>query len=179
MFPFKLPGNLLHINGTLILSDVGSHMFHSVVYHSSQAFNLWVLYCKSTFIRKEKKPAGGGTRCLQCPIEIKCPYSAKKIYLDPAPTKPRWPMSPVCDIEDGPGGYLFNLTKAIETGLIKVYLCIKEKTKSRLVVVYESWWSYFENVWTIKQAYGYYHEMYPCSVGLYMLLIYDIKEFNS
>lgn len=47
-------------------------------------------------------------------------------------------MSPVCDIEDGPGGYLSNLTKAIETGLIKVYLCFKEKTKSRLVVVYES-----------------------------------------
>ncbi|XP_069991140.1 trans-1,2-dihydrobenzene-1,2-diol dehydrogenase-like isoform X3 [Penaeus vannamei] len=66
--------------------------------------------------RKEKKPAGGGTRCLQCPIETKCPYSAKKIYLDPAPTKPRWPMSPVCDIEDGPGGYLANLTKALETG---------------------------------------------------------------
>lgn len=66
--------------------------------------------------RQEKKPAGGGTRCLQCPVEATCPYSAKKIYLDPAPERPRWPMSVVCDIEDAPGGYLQKLKEAIDTG---------------------------------------------------------------
>jgi predicted dehydrogenase len=31
--------------------------------------------------RPEEKPAGAGKRCLDCAIEPKCPYSAKKIYL--------------------------------------------------------------------------------------------------
>ncbi|XP_042217804.1 uncharacterized protein LOC121863286 isoform X2 [Homarus americanus] len=66
--------------------------------------------------RKEKKPEGAGDRCLQCPVEASCAYSAKKIYLDPAPSKPRWPMSVVCDIEDPPEGYLGKLKEAIETG---------------------------------------------------------------
>lgn len=79
-------------------------------------------------------------------------------------------MSPVCDIEDGPGGYLANLTKALETGLIKIcdILCDEEKGKSGLVIVHKSSWSYFENVWTIKQTYDLYHEIYPCSIGWYV-----------
>lgn len=71
--------------------------------------------------RKEKKPAGGGTRCLQCQVEATCPYSAKKIYLDPAPAQPRWPMSVVYDIEDAPEGYLPGLKQAIDTG--KTEMC--------------------------------------------------------
>lgn len=74
--------------------------------------------------RPEKKPAGGGTRCLQCQVEATCPYSAKKIYLDPAPERPCWPMSVVCDIEDAPGGYVQKLKEAIdtgETGMFKLY----------------------------------------------------------
>ncbi|KAK8746114.1 hypothetical protein OTU49_017260 [Cherax quadricarinatus] len=66
--------------------------------------------------RKEKKPMGSGSRCLQCQVEEICAFSAKKIYLDPAPLSPRWPMSAVCDIEDAPEGYLQKLTQAIETG---------------------------------------------------------------
>uniref|UniRef100_A0A0P4WKM8 Gfo/Idh/MocA-like oxidoreductase N-terminal domain-containing protein n=2 Tax=Scylla olivacea TaxID=85551 RepID=A0A0P4WKM8_SCYOL len=66
--------------------------------------------------RKEKKPVGAGTRCLQCQVEAGCPYSAKKIYLDPAPDRPRWPMSVVCDIEDAPEGYLHKLKEAVENG---------------------------------------------------------------
>ncbi len=31
--------------------------------------------------RKESKPAGAADRCLECPVEADCPYSAKKIYL--------------------------------------------------------------------------------------------------
>nr|XP_045601637.1 uncharacterized protein LOC123760172 [Procambarus clarkii] len=66
--------------------------------------------------RKEKKPEGAGSHCLQCPVEKTCAFSAKKIYLDPAPLNPRWPMSVVCDIEDAPEGYLQKLTEAIEAG---------------------------------------------------------------
>ena len=31
--------------------------------------------------RKEHKPAGAADRCMECPVEADCPYSAKKIYL--------------------------------------------------------------------------------------------------
>ncbi|KDO30374.1 hypothetical protein SPRG_05085 [Saprolegnia parasitica CBS 223.65] len=38
--------------------------------------------------RKDEKPEGAGDRCLECPIEASCVYSAKKMYLgvDDAPT---------------------------------------------------------------------------------------------
>lgn len=121
--------NIFTVISTMYHCAVVLQKKYLVKYHSSFEWNFSSLYFKLALIRKEKKPAGGGTRCLQCPIEEKCPYSAKKIYLDPAPTKPRWPMSPVCDIEDGPGGYLANLTKAIETGLINDcdILCVKNR----------------------------------------------------
>jgi len=32
--------------------------------------------------KKENKPKGAGSRCLDCAVESDCPYSAKKIYLD-------------------------------------------------------------------------------------------------
>ncbi|KAK4315239.1 hypothetical protein Pmani_013514 [Petrolisthes manimaculis] len=66
--------------------------------------------------RKEKKPLGGGSRCLECKVESTCPYSAKKIYLDSCPSRPQWPMSAVCDIEDSTQGYLHELTQAVRTG---------------------------------------------------------------
>jgi len=33
--------------------------------------------------RKENKPNGAGNRCIDCSVEADCPYSAKKIYLEP------------------------------------------------------------------------------------------------
>ncbi|KAG1755834.1 hypothetical protein EDB19DRAFT_1624776 [Suillus lakei] len=50
--------------------------------------------------RKEKKPpaAGATTRCLECSIEQDCPYSAKKIYLEPvARGNTGWPASTIVD----------------------------------------------------------------------------------
>jgi len=39
-------------------------------------------------------------------VERRCPYSAKKIYLEKVDEeKPVWPMLAVCDIEDHPGSW--------------------------------------------------------------------------
>jgi predicted dehydrogenase len=50
--------------------------------------------------RREGKPAGAGdaTRCLECPIERECAYSAKKIYLDPVSKgNVGWPATTIVD----------------------------------------------------------------------------------
>ncbi|KAF8914075.1 hypothetical protein CPB84DRAFT_1811503 [Gymnopilus junonius] len=50
--------------------------------------------------RKSAKPkaAGGATRCLECPIEKDCAYSAKKIYLDPMTHgNTDWPVETIVD----------------------------------------------------------------------------------
>ena len=41
------------------------------------------------------KPAGAGSRCLDCAVEPDCPYSASRIYLDHVdePAAQRWPLS--------------------------------------------------------------------------------------
>ena len=56
--------------------------------------------------KSSNKPRGAGSNCLRCEAEEECPYSAKKIYLS-YPVK-QWPMSVVCDIEDG--DYVSTLT---------------------------------------------------------------------
>ncbi|KAF8842223.1 NAD(P)-binding protein [Paxillus ammoniavirescens] len=65
--------------------------------------------------KKEKKPAlaGNATRCLECPIERECPYSAKKIYLDPVSQgNTSWPASTLVDgIPD-----IENITEAMRNG---------------------------------------------------------------
>ncbi|TDL29230.1 NAD(P)-binding protein [Rickenella mellea] len=65
--------------------------------------------------RKEGKPAtaGNASRCLDCPIERECPYSAKKIYLDPVSRgSTGWPVSTIVDgIPD-----IENITEALQTG---------------------------------------------------------------
>lgn len=65
--------------------------------------------------RKSAKPASAGeaTRCLECPMETECPYSAKRIYLDPvARGADGWPMSTIVDgIAD-----IENVTEALKTG---------------------------------------------------------------
>ncbi|KAJ7228804.1 hypothetical protein GGX14DRAFT_415123 [Mycena pura] len=65
--------------------------------------------------RKSSKPveAGSATRCLECPMENNCAYSAKKIYLDAVSRgKTGWPVSPLVDgIPD-----IENVTHALRTG---------------------------------------------------------------
>lgn len=50
--------------------------------------------------RKGKKPlaAGTATRCLECSVEQDCPYSAKKVYLEPVSRgNTHWPASTIVD----------------------------------------------------------------------------------
>ncbi|KAJ6629135.1 streptomycin biosynthesis protein StrI [Mycena sp. CBHHK59/15] len=65
--------------------------------------------------RKSAKPAeaGSATRCLDCPMEKDCAYSAKKIYLDPVSRgNTGWPVSPLVDgLAD-----IENVTHALRTG---------------------------------------------------------------
>ncbi|KAF7352913.1 GFO-IDH-MocA domain-containing protein [Mycena venus] len=65
--------------------------------------------------RKSSKPAAAGaaTRCLDCPMEKDCAYSAKKIYLDAVSRgATHWPVSPLVDgLPD-----IENVTQALRTG---------------------------------------------------------------
>ncbi|KAJ8257646.1 hypothetical protein GJAV_G00188130 [Gymnothorax javanicus] len=63
---------------------------------------------------KENKPQGAAARCLDCPVEGACPYSACKIYLDRVKEGcVGWPVSVICptavpDIE--------SVTEALRSG---------------------------------------------------------------
>lgn len=63
--------------------------------------------------RKDRKPAGGGTRCtVDCPIEAGCCYSARKIYMDRlARGHTGWPVSTVA-----PEPTMEKLEAALKTG---------------------------------------------------------------
>ncbi|XP_051786388.1 uncharacterized protein zgc:154075 isoform X2 [Erpetoichthys calabaricus] len=62
----------------------------------------------------DNKPSGATARCLDCPVEQQCPYSAKRIYLDMVRQGcVGWPVSVLCptsnvDIE--------SVTRALQTG---------------------------------------------------------------
>ncbi|KAL4075978.1 hypothetical protein V8B97DRAFT_1862915 [Scleroderma yunnanense] len=64
---------------------------------------------------KDHKPAraGSAVRCMECPMERECPYSAKKIYLDPVCRgETGWPVSTLVDgIPD-----IENITDALHNG---------------------------------------------------------------
>jgi len=80
------------------------------------------------------QPEGAADRCLGCPVEERCPYSAQKVYLQ-APGR-HWPMTVVCDsdIED-PGQYREALRKELQTGPYGrcVYKCDNDVCDSQVV----------------------------------------------
>lgn len=61
---------------------------------------------------KANKPSGAASRCLDCAVEKSCPYSAKKVYLEPAARgHTGWPLNAVADIID-----VESITEALRTG---------------------------------------------------------------
>ncbi|XP_076042801.1 putative oxidoreductase YteT isoform X2 [Oratosquilla oratoria] len=66
--------------------------------------------------RKDKKPEGAGSRCLECDIERSCPYSARRIYLDPKPTGPKYPVGAVCREREPKETYLERVEQALREG---------------------------------------------------------------
>ncbi|XP_018592016.2 uncharacterized protein LOC108924868 isoform X1 [Scleropages formosus] len=82
---------------------------------------------------KENKPAGAGERCLDCPVEVTCPYSACKIYLERVKKGfIGWPASVLCsssvtDIE--------SVTEALRTGPYGrcVYNCDNDVCSNQVV----------------------------------------------
>ena len=69
-----------------------------------------------THFTAANKPAGAGSRCLDCAVEPQCPYSARRIYLERVPDRSAriWPLSVLADpvdeaaitaaLRDGPYG---------------------------------------------------------------------------
>ncbi|KAK3735878.1 hypothetical protein RRG08_041067 [Elysia crispata] len=67
---------------------------------------------KLSHFTKSNKPAQATSRCLDCPVEHECPYSAKKIYIDAYKSgNTGWPVKVITDIVD-----LENITEALRTG---------------------------------------------------------------
>jgi len=50
-----------------------------------------------THFRPEQRPAGAADRCLDCPVEPTCPYSAKRLYLGALadPDQHFWPLGAI------------------------------------------------------------------------------------
>ena len=84
--------------------------------------------------KKSNQPEGAFDRCLGCPVEKACPYSAQKVYL--SPPAPQWPMTVVCDVDiEDSAKYKEALTKALETGPYGrcVYACDNDVADSQVV----------------------------------------------
>ncbi|XP_033750096.1 uncharacterized protein LOC117334526 isoform X3 [Pecten maximus] len=91
--------------------------------HDVDLINYWMAGRRCTSVssfghlshfNKKSKPPGAASRCTECPshIESKCPYSAKKIYLDQI--KQGDVDFPVCVIAEKPT--LESVTTALKTG---------------------------------------------------------------
>lgn len=66
-----------------------------------------------THFRPEERPEGAASRCVECPIEPTCPYSAKRLYLDCLgdPAREFWPLGAVTESRDREG-----VLEALRTG---------------------------------------------------------------
>ncbi|GJJ14604.1 hypothetical protein Clacol_008870 [Clathrus columnatus] len=89
--------------------DILCHYFHPAVPIKVSSFG------SLSHFRKSAKPteAGTATRCLQCPYERECAYSAKKIYLEPVVKgNLGWPANV---LTDGPPD-IESITQALQEG---------------------------------------------------------------
>ena len=49
-----------------------------------------------SYFKKERKPENAGDRCVSCPIESQCPYSAVRLYYN---NVGKWPTTAICEIQ--------------------------------------------------------------------------------
>ncbi|CAB1329525.1 unnamed protein product [Coregonus sp. 'balchen'] len=136
-------GDLVHIQH---LEPVGFfHFAHSFVRgnwrnEAESSFSLLAKSCHDIDLihhwaggRRCLKPPGAADRCLDCPVEEACPYSARKIYLDRVKQGcVGWPVSVICssslpDIE--------SVTEALKSGPYGrcVYQCDNDVCTNQVV----------------------------------------------
>jgi len=83
--------------------------------------------------RKANRPAGAADRCLDCPVEADCPYSAKRIYLGRFHRGQRgWPLDVLAEDVT-----LESLTEALRTGPYGrcVYACDNDVVDHQVVAM--------------------------------------------
>jgi predicted dehydrogenase len=83
--------------------------------------------------RKENKPKNASERCLDCSFETKCPYSAKKIYLEFAKNNhTNWPVDILTSDTTASG-----VTAALRTGPYGrcVYACDNDVIDNQVVIM--------------------------------------------
>jgi len=81
--------------------------------------------------RKEHQPAGAADRCLDCPVEPRCPYSAQRIYLSRlARGQTGWPLDVLT-----PDLTVEGVTEALRTGPYGrcVYACDNDVVDNQVV----------------------------------------------
>ncbi|MDX6264742.1 MAG: hypothetical protein QOH84_6430 [Kribbellaceae bacterium] len=85
-----------------------------------------------THFKASERPAGAAPRCLDCPLEPSCPYSAKRLYLDclADPERHYWPLGAVTEERTEAG-----VLEALRTGPYGrcVYACDNDVVDHQVV----------------------------------------------
>jgi predicted dehydrogenase len=85
-----------------------------------------------THFRAAERPAGAASRCVDCPLEPSCPYSAKRLYLDclADPDRHFWPLGAVTEERTEAG-----VLEALRTGPYGrcVYACDNDVVDHQVV----------------------------------------------
>ncbi|WP_328324889.1 Gfo/Idh/MocA family oxidoreductase [Kribbella sp. NBC_00382] len=85
-----------------------------------------------THFKASERPAGAAPRCLDCPLEPSCPYSAKRLYLDclADPDRHYWPLGAVTEERTEAG-----VLEALRTGPYGrcVYACDNDVVDHQVV----------------------------------------------
>lgn len=85
-----------------------------------------------THFKASERPAGAAPRCLDCPLEPTCPYSAKRLYLDclADPDRHYWPLGAVTEERTEAG-----VLEALRTGPYGrcVYACDNDVVDHQVV----------------------------------------------
>jgi predicted dehydrogenase len=101
------------------------HLFGSVPARVSSFGSL-------THFKPSERPAGAAPRCLDCPLEPSCPYSAKRLYLDclADPDRHYWPLGAVTEERTEAG-----VLEALRTGPYGrcVYACDNDVVDHQVV----------------------------------------------